>query len=126
MAKILVVDDSNMLRDMVRYALNDGGYSDVTEAVNGADGLEKARQTVYDLIITDINMPEMNGLQLVQELRRIGTYAATPILILTTEASAEMKQQGKTVGATGWIVKPFVPEQLLKAIQIVLSRVGKA
>ena len=122
MAKLLIVDDSTMLRDMLNYALNEGGYTDVTEAVDGVDGLEKAKATTYDLIITDVNMPNMDGLTLIDELRKLPAYASRPILVLTTERSDEMKAKGKAAGATGWIVKPFVPEQLLKAANIVLSR----
>lgn len=122
MAKILIVDDSNMLRDMVKYALNEGGYTNVTEAIDGLDGLEKAKRHSFDLIVTDINMPNMNGFDLIIELRKLPMYVKTPILTLTTEKNDEMKAKGKTVGATGWIVKPFVPEQLLKAVGIVLGR----
>ena len=122
MPKILIVDDSNMLRDMVKYALNDGGYPDVVEAVDGVDGLSKAKATQFDLIVSDINMPNMNGFELIAELRKLPVYASTPILTLTTEKTDDMKAKGKEVGATGWIVKPFVPEQLLKAVGIVLSR----
>ncbi len=120
--KLLIVDDSTMLRDMLSYALNDGGYSDVTEGVDGMDGLEKAKNTTYDLVITDVNMPNMDGLTLVDELRKLPQYSKTPILVLTTERSDEMKSKGKAAGATGWIVKPFVPDQLLKAVNIVLSK----
>lgn len=122
MAKLLIVDDSTMLRDMLNYALNEGGYTDVTEAVDGVDGLEKAKAATFDLIITDVNMPNMDGLTLIGELRKLPTYVSRPILVLTTERSDEMKGKGKAAGATGWIVKPFVPEQLLKAVNIVLSR----
>jgi len=122
MAKLLIVDDSTMLRDMLNYALNEGGYTDVTEAVDGVDGLEKAKATTFDLVITDVNMPNMDGLSLISELRKVPTYASKPILVLTTERSDEMKAKGKAAGATGWIVKPFVPDQLLKAVNIVLSR----
>lgn len=122
MPKILIVDDSNMLRDMVKYALTEGGYPNVTEAVDGVDGLRKAKEAAYDLIVTDINMPNMNGFELITELRKLSTYAKTPILTLTTEKNDDMKAKGKACGATGWIVKPFVPEQLLKAVGIVLSR----
>lgn len=122
MAKLLIVDDSTMLRDMLNYALNEGGYTDVTEAVDGVDGLEKAKAATFDLIITDVNMPNMDGLTLISELRKLPTYVSRPILVLTTERSDEMKAKGKAAGATGWIVKPFVPEQLLKAVNIVLSR----
>lgn len=122
MAKLLIVDDSTMLRDMLNYALNEGGYTDVIEAVDGVDGLEKAKASSFDLIITDVNMPNMDGLTLISELRKLPAYASKPILVLTTERSDEMKAKGKAAGATGWIVKPFVPEQLLKAVNIVLSR----
>ncbi len=122
MAKLLIVDDSTMLRDMLNYALNEGGYNDVTEGVDGVDGLKKAKNDIFDLIITDVNMPNMDGLTLVKELRQLPQYAKKPILVLTTERSDEMKAKGKAVGATGWIVKPFVPDQLLKAVNIVLNR----
>jgi len=123
MAKLLIVDDSTMLRDMLNYALNEGGYNDVVEAVDGVDGLEKAKNTLFDLVITDVNMPNMDGLTLIEELRKLPQYAPPkPILVLTTERSDEMKVKGKAAGATGWIVKPFVPDQLLKAVNIVLSR----
>jgi two-component system chemotaxis response regulator CheY len=120
--KLLIVDDSTMLRDMLVYALNEGGYNDVIEAVDGVDGLNKAKQNSFDLVITDVNMPNMDGITLVEELRKISTYSKTPILVLTTERSDEMKSKGKAAGATGWIVKPFVPNQLLKAVNIVLSK----
>jgi two-component system chemotaxis response regulator CheY len=122
MSKLLIVDDSTMLRDMLNYALSEGGYSEVTEAVDGKDGLEKAKSGNFDLIITDVNMPNMDGIALIAELRKLPQYATKPILVLTTERSDEMKVKGKAAGATGWIVKPFVPDQLLKAVNIVLSR----
>lgn len=122
MSKLLIVDDSTMLRDMLNYALNEGGYTDVTEAIDGQDGLEKAKSAAFDLIITDVNMPNMDGITLITELRKLPQYASKPILVLTTERSDEMKVKGKSAGATGWIVKPFVPDQLLKAVNIVLSR----
>lgn len=120
--KLLIVDDSTMLRDMLSYALNEGGYNDVVEAVDGVDGLEKAKTTNFDLVITDVNMPNMDGLTLVAELRKLSNYAKKPILVLTTERSDDMKSKGKAAGATGWIVKPFIPDQLLKAVNIVLSK----
>jgi len=107
---------------MLSYALNEGGYNDVIEAVDGVDGLEKAKKTVFDLIITDVNMPNMDGITLVSELRKLPEYVKAPILVLTTERGDEMKAKGKASGATGWIVKPFVPDQLLKAVNIVLSK----
>lgn len=88
----------------------------------GVDGLEKAQATAFDLIITDVNMPNMDGLTFVGELRKLPSYLKVPILVLTTERSDEMKTKGKAAGATGWIVKPFVPDQLLKAVNIVLSK----
>ena len=120
--KLLIVDDSTMLRDMLSYALNEGGYSDVIEAVDGLDGLEKAKSMTFDLVITDVNMPNMDGITLVSELRALPQYVKTPILVLTTERGDSMKSKGKASGATGWIVKPFVPDQLLKAVNIVLKR----
>ena len=120
--KLLIVDDSTMLRDMLSYALNEGGYNDVTEAVDGVDGLEKSKSTTFDLVITDVNMPNMDGITLVNELRGLPQYSKVPILVLTTERSDDMKTKGKAAGATGWIVKPFVPDQLLKAVNIVLSK----
>jgi two-component system chemotaxis response regulator CheY len=120
--KLLIVDDSTMLRDMLSYALNEGGYNDVTEAVDGVDGLIKAKEVTFDLIITDVNMPNMDGITLVSELRKLPQYTKSPILVLTTERGDEMKSKGKASGATGWIVKPFVPDQLLKAVNIVLSK----
>ena len=122
MAKLLIVDDSTMLRDMLNYALNEGGYTDVVEAIDGVDGLAKAKASEFDLVITDVNMPNMDGLTLITELRKLPAYTKKPILVLTTERSDEMKAKGKAAGATGWIVKPFVLDQLLKAVNIVLSR----
>ncbi len=122
MAKILIVDDSKMLRDMLRYALNEGGYEDIVEGIDGLDGLKQANNAVFDLIITDINMPQMDGLVLIENLRKVPHYMKTPILVLTTERSDSMKVRGKAAGATGWVVKPFIPDQLLKAINIVLNR----
>ena len=120
--KILIVDDSAMLRDMLIYALNEGGYEDVIDAVNGVEGLKKAKQEQFDLVISDVNMPEMNGLDMIKEIRKLPNYTKVPILVLTTERSEEMKQKGKQAGATGWIVKPFVPNQLLKIVNIVLNK----
>lgn len=120
--KLLIVDDSTMLRDMLTYALNEGGYSDVDEAVDGVEGLNKAKATEYDLIISDVNMPNMDGLTMIAEVRQLPNYAKKPILVLTTERSEDIKAKGKAAGATGWIVKPFVPDKLLKAVNTVLSR----
>jgi two-component system chemotaxis response regulator CheY len=121
MAKILIVDDSNMLRDMLKYALLDGGYSDVIESIDGVSALQAAKENDFDLVITDINMPNMDGFELIENLRKIDKYKKTPLLVLTTERTDEMKRRGKEVGATGWIVKPFLPEQLVAAITQVLK-----
>ena len=119
--KLLIVDDSTMLRDMLSYALNEGGYNDVTEAVDGIDGLEKSKSSEFDLVITDVNMPNMDGISLIRELRKLPDYKFIPILMLTTESGSEKKQEGRSAGATGWIVKPFNPEQLLATIKKVLG-----
>lgn len=120
--KILVVDDSKMLRDMVVYTLNEGGYPDVAEAEDGAVALSLVQKERFDIVITDINMPNMDGFSFTQNARGVNGYESTPILILTTESSDEMKQKGKSCGATGWIVKPFVPEELLEVISILTAR----
>jgi two-component system, chemotaxis family, chemotaxis protein CheY len=113
---ILIADDSAMLRDMLKYALLDGGYSKVTEAFDGLDALEKAKNNLFDLIITDIKMPKMDGLELIKNLRRIPSYSKTLIFVLSTENSDDIKTIGKEIGATGWITKPFLPNQILKVV----------
>ncbi len=121
MAKILVVDDSKMIRNMVVYTLNEGGYSDIDEAEDGLIGVSMTSKTKYDAIVTDINMPNMNGFEFTTTTRSEGLNKQTPILILTTESSQEMQERGRQSGATGWIIKPFIPEELLEAISIILS-----
>ena len=116
---ILTVDDSASIRQMVSFTLKQAGYN-VVEAEDGKDGLSKAKGNQVDLVITDLNMPNMNGLELISALRGEASYKFTPILMLTTESDDSKKTQGKQAGATGWIVKPFNPEQLLKVIQRVL------
>jgi two-component system chemotaxis response regulator CheY len=107
MAKtILAVDDSASIRQMVSFTLKSAGY-DVVEAVDGMDGLEKAKARSINLVLTDQNMPRMDGLTLIKSLRGMPQYATTPILMLTTESSDTMKMQGRAAGATGWLVKPF-------------------
>lgn len=113
---ILTVDDSASIRQMVSFTLKGAGY-DVTEAVDGQDALEKASRKVYNLILTDINMPRMDGLKLLEKLREISQYKSIPILMLTTESGDEMKAKGRAAGATGWLVKPFNPESLLEVIK---------
>lgn len=117
--RILIVDDSNSMRGMIRSALVDGGI-EVIEAVNGQDALTALDRYTVDVIITDMNMPVMDGMTLVKEIRRRPATGRTPVLILTTECDAAMKQAGKAAGATGWIVKPFNPQQLRQVIARVL------
>ncbi|NVZ08882.1 response regulator [Allochromatium humboldtianum] len=121
MAKtILTVDDSASIRQMVSFTLKEAGYT-VTEAVDGQDGLDKARSGKFDLIFTDQNMPRMDGLSLIKQLRALPTYKSVPILMLTTESSDAMKSQGRAVGATGWLVKPFDPAKLLEVVRKVIG-----
>ncbi len=107
MATILVVDDSASLRNMVTFTLKQEGYQ-VVEAGNGQEALTKAKGGRFDLVLTDVNMPVMDGITLCSELRKLPTFKFTPVLMLTTESSADMKQQGKSAGATGWLVKPLI------------------
>lgn len=121
MAKtILAVDDSASIRQMVAFTLKSAGY-DVVEAVDGQDGLDKARSRPVNLVLTDQNMPRMDGLTLVKELRSLSQHRSTPILMLTTESSDQMKAQGKAAGATGWLVKPFDPTKLLEVVKKVIG-----
>jgi two-component system chemotaxis response regulator CheY len=117
---ILAVDDSASIRQMVAFTLKGAGY-DVVEAEDGQQGLEKARAGSVNLVLTDQNMPKMDGLTLVKSLRGMPQYAATPILMLTTESSDAMKAQGKAAGATGWLVKPFDPAKLLEVVKKVIG-----
>ena len=118
--KALTVDDSKTMREMVSFTLKNAGF-DVIEAEDGVDALAKVGETPLDLIITDINMPNMDGLTLTRELRSLPDYKFTPILVLTTEAGGDKKQEGKSAGATGWIVKPFNPDQLLNTVKRVMG-----
>ena len=119
MKTILAVDDSATMREMVSFVLESAGFR-VIEAEDGAQGLEKATATPVDLVITDQNMPNMDGLTLVRSLRELRDYKSVPILLLTTESSDAMKAQGRAAGATGWLVKPFDPNTLLEVVQKVL------
>ena len=116
---ILTVDDSASMRQMVRFTLEAAGYQ-VLQAADGVEALEVARNKGADLVLTDVNMPRMDGITLVRELRALEGYRYVPMLVLTTESGQETKQRGKQAGATGWIVKPFNPEQLLATIARVL------
>ena len=120
-ASILTVDDSASLRMAIRIALTGAGYS-VTEAGDGVEGLARAAEAKFDLIVTDLNMPNMDGLTMIKELRALPAYCGTPIIFLTTESDADMKAQARSAGATGWLVKPFVPDQLVKVARKVLGR----
>ncbi len=116
MKTILTVDDSPSIRQMVSFTLKNAGY-DVVEAGDGNAGLSQAKGKVCDLVITDQNMPGMDGLTLIKALRGLPEYRSKPILMLTTESSDEMKSKGKAAGATGWIVKPFNPQTLTDVVR---------
>jgi two-component system chemotaxis response regulator CheY len=123
MAKtILAVDDSTSIRQMVAFTLKSAGYT-VIEAADGVEGLAKAKANahVINLVLTDQNMPNMDGLTLIKTLRGLPQFVATPILMLTTESSDTMKTQGKAAGATGWLVKPFDPHKLLEVVKKVIG-----
>lgn len=119
MHSILAVDDSPSMRKMVSFTLTGAGYK-VVEAVDGMDALEKAEAQHVDLILADLNMPRLDGIGLTKRLREHPRFKNTPILILTTESSDQMKQAGKAAGATGWLVKPFDPNRLIEVIQKVI------
>lgn len=116
---VLIVDDSASIRQMLAFTLRSAGF-DVEEAVNGKDGLDKSQKQAFSLVFTDQNMPVMDGLTLIRSLRQSPSYRQTPILMLTTESSDAMKQQGRAAGATGWLVKPFDPAKLLEVVKKVL------
>lgn len=120
MATILAVDDSASMRQMVTFTLKGAGY-DVLEASDGVEALAVAQNGAVDLVLSDVNMPNMDGITLIKELRSLDSYKYTPMLMLTTESGDDKKSEGKQAGATGWIVKPFNPEQLLKVIKKVLG-----
>jgi len=116
MKRILTVDDSSSIRQMVCFTLRKAGY-EVVEAVDGTDGLGKAGSGKFDLIVTDLNMPNMDGIQMIASVRKLPAYSFIPILMLTTESQAEKKDAGRKAGATGWIVKPFNADQLIAVVQ---------
>lgn len=120
MAKILIVDDSASMRQMVSFTLAGAGHQ-VTEAPDGEDALELAKAGGgFDLVLSDVNMPKMDGISLVKALRALAAFKFTPILMLTTESGSDKKTEGKSAGATGWIVKPFSPDQLIATVNKVL------
>lgn len=116
MHSILAVDDSASMRQMVVFTLRSAGYG-VVEAIDGQDALEKTAKRDFDLVLTDQNMPRLDGIGLTRRLRAQPKFKDTPILILTTESTSQMKQAGRDAGATGWLVKPFDPVKLLEVIQ---------
>ncbi|MCK5771041.1 response regulator [Algiphilus sp.] len=120
MTHILTVDDSVSMRQMVAYTLRDAGF-DVSEAGDGTEALAAAEQQSFDLVLADVNMPNMDGIALIKALRGLSSYQYTPLLMLTTESSMERKSEGKAAGATGWIVKPFEPENLVATVRRVLG-----
>ncbi len=117
---IMTVDDSASIRQMVSFTLKNDGY-DVVEAIDGQDALAKARNTRLSLVLADLNMPKMNGIELIRALRADPVYKFVPIIMLTTESQAAKKQEGKDAGATGWIIKPFKPQQLLSVVKKVIG-----
>jgi len=119
MHTILAVDDSASMRQMVSFTLKSAGYQ-VVEAVDGVDACEKAAKGDFQLVLTDQNMPRMDGISLVRKLRDNPKFKSTPILVLTTESGDQMKQAGRAAGATGWLVKPFDPTKLIEVIGKVL------
>jgi two-component system chemotaxis response regulator CheY len=117
---ILCVDDSVSIRQMVKLTLTGAGY-EVVQAADGAEGLAKARTTVVNLVVTDLNMPVMNGIGLIRELRKLPTYKGVPIIFLTTESDAAVKAEAKAAGATAWITKPFQQDQLVGVVRKVIG-----
>ena len=120
MAQILIVDDSASMRNMVAATLQSAGHS-VKDAGDGKAALMVAKSAKFDAVVTDLNMPVMDGIELVKNLRALPDYKYTPILLLTTESSADKKAAGKQAGATGWLVKPFNPDKLLATVDRVLG-----
>ncbi|WP_371744881.1 response regulator [Methylobacter sp. S3L5C] len=120
MKTILVVDDSRSLRQMVTFCLTSAGYQ-VHEAADGVEALKITQGQQFDLVLTDQNMPRMDGLTFIESLRTQPAYQKIPILMLTTESSDEMKAKGRAAKATGWLVKPFDPEKLIAVVKKVIS-----
>ena len=120
MAKILTVDDSKVIRDLVKTVLVENGH-DVVTANDGVEGLAATRNEQFDMILSDINMPNMTGISMVSKVRRLEGYEYTPIVMLTTESSNFKKDKAKKMGATGWLQKPFDPERLMKAVNKLIS-----
>jgi len=117
---IMHVDDSASIRQMVSFTLKNAGY-ELVEAVDGVDALSKLNENPVKLVLTDLNMPNMDGIELIEKIRASSDHKFVPIIMLTTESQAEKKQEGKAAGATGWIVKPFKPEGLIAVIKKVIG-----
>jgi len=117
--KIMSVDDAASIRQLVSFTLRKEGY-EVIEACNGKDAIQKLENIDVNMVVTDLNMPEMNGIELIKALRANPKYHFIPIIMLTTESQTGVKQEGKAAGATGWIVKPFQPQQLINVVKKVL------
>jgi two-component system chemotaxis response regulator CheY len=116
---IMTVDDSTSIRQMVSFTLHEAGYG-VVEAVDGQDALNKLNANPVDMLLVDLNMPNMNGIDLIRNVRALPQFQFVPIVMLTTESQDNKKQEGKAAGATGWIVKPFQPDQLINVIKKVM------
>ncbi len=123
MASILVLDDSASVRQMIKTALADKGHS-IKGVTNGVQGMQLADTTPFDLVITDLNMPEMDGITFTRELRKRPEYGRVPVLFVSTESRESVKQEARAAGATGWITKPFSPEQLCRVVERVLGRLA--
>jgi len=119
MRRVIAVDDSVTMRQMVTFTLRQAGY-EVVEAADGRDALTKIQSQRVDLVVTDLHMPNLDGIELIKRIRALPTYRFTPVLMLTTESQDRKKAEGQAAGATGWIVKPFQPEQLIKVVKRVL------
>ena len=120
MSKILAVDDSASMKEMVKFTLSEAGY-EVLEASDGLEALEVARKTLVDVVIADVHMPNMDGITLISELRKLSGYKFVPILMLTTDSDTGLKRDAAAAGATGWLVKPFSPDRLLATVKRVLG-----
>lgn len=114
--KILIVDDSASMRQMVNFTLTEEGY-EVTEAKNGQEALDSMKGGAPDLVITDINMPVMGGIELIKQIRAAADFKFTPIIVLTTESEESKQREGKQAGATAWLIKPFTPEKLTETVK---------
>lgn len=118
--KVLAIDDSRTIREMLKAALAQGGF-EVFVAEDGVEGIEKLPEVQPDVVITDINMPRMDGFGVIEAIRSEGAYAGLPVLVLTTESAQELKERARNIGATGWIVKPFDDNRLIGTIRRVTA-----